>query len=235
MRFFWNKSKFEKLKEELTKLNFSLNIQDGYYKNKNRVIQFYGYETISLWENGICLQSNTKVKNLKEFAHLIIYWCELRLSGSEIENKLKGFNITIHLKLATENIEEFIYKNWTDIKVNNKEFAPLIELLMADTRTKSLMAFIQLFDLGLSEYVGNWNGSFINQLPRIRITDDNKYKVMTPQQAFKRDMDFTINYPDCFLGFGNAKEAFDIIVSNLPSENIKAKYMTEEEWNNCNK
>jgi hypothetical protein len=53
---------------------------------------------------------------------------------------------------------------------------------------------------------------------------------MTTEQAFKRDMDFTDKYPENVLGLGTAKEAFEIILANLPSHDIRAKYMTEQDW-----
>lgn len=131
--------------------------------------------------------------------------------------------------MMNKDVYKFLEENWNDLRKSDDGFESLITLLKTHPITKNLMAFRQLFDLGLSRFIGNFNGIYINDLPRIRVTDEGKFRVMTPNQAMKGgDMNFSHDPKYC-LGIGNAEEALEIIIKNLPKDIESAKFITEED------
>jgi hypothetical protein len=236
MKFFSKKkSNHELLIIELKKCNSELQITVGRCEYLNRICQFSGYQMIDFWENGKCLMNDFKIEDMAQLATLLRSWCELRFTGKEMEIAIPGFKASENMIQVTNDTESFILNNWIALKSADKDFAPIIELLMKREETKNLMAFRQLFDLVLTRYIGDWKGNYINDLPRIRITEKGNFKVMTRTQAFKRDMDFSETNPQHYLGVGNAEQAVEIIIKNLPAENIKAKFITDEDWINYRK
>lgn len=223
-------SKLEELNTELKYLGSSIILTEGRSELENRFNQFYGFDSIDFWMNDICVQSYTKVNDITQLAGLIHGWCELKLSGYDLEARITDFKATENMILVTSSTEMYLENNWNTILQYSEEFSPLIELLKNHTVTKNLMAFNQLSYLGLSRFIGGFNGTFINDLPRVRVTNDGRFKVMSPEQAFNEgNINNKTDNPEFYLGVGNAREALQIIVKNLPSDIEPARLMTEND------
>lgn len=222
------------LNHELISLGSTIHLTSLDATYKNRYCQFYLLDQVDFWENGIFLQGNIRIENLKELAQLIYYWCEKRLPAIEIEKRVPSFRATEALKLLQSDVAGYLAIRWEELIKTNEEFTPLIQLLKEHPITNQLMPYSQLFDIGLSQYIGQWNGKFINDLPRVRAMSDGRFKVMTTAQASMNEMDMTDENPETYIGVGDAKQAIKIIIDQLPAAIGQAKFMSVEEWDKYN-
>lgn len=225
--------KLEKLQSELNSLESDIILVNGRAEVDNRFNRFYDFNSIDFWMNDICVQSYIGVNDLSHLARLIHGWCELKLSGLELEKQFTGFKATEKMIMATSSTEQYLEYTWEQQFEYNREFKPLIKLLKEHPKTKKLMVYTQLFDLCLSRFIGAYQGVYINDLPRIRVIDNGKFKVMTREQAYKfGDINRSVENPEAYLGYGTAKEALEIIVKNLPENLEAARFMTKEDVDN---
>lgn len=180
----------------------------------------YG-DFVDFWENGINWMGVQGV-SIPDQARLLYYWNELRLDSTEIEDRVDGIRFPIARKKIEQGEEAYLDWFWQQqIRKDDARFGQLIELLASHDRTCRLVSYIELRDLCLSRSIGEVNGVMLNDLPRIRITDEWEFEVRTPAMAVA---EYNGEEPREFLGKGNAHEAFEIVLQNLPPDLGPAQY-----------
>lgn len=226
--------KIDSIQDGLVKLNSKLKLTESFFvKEKNRMSQFTsladdGSIHIDFWENGICWHSQTLPNNQK--VSLASYlWNELRFNSDEIERQIPEIQFPLKRKKIEISNVEYIKWHWQNLLDNTKYISQneieLVKLLSKDSTTNKLMTFHQLWDLGLSRYIGEQGDELNNDLLRASITDDTIF-VRTEEQAIQHNWRGT---QDC-LGQGNPKEAYKIILDNLPFDIDWAEYQTLEQY-----
>ena len=177
---------------------------------------------IDFWENGVNWYGVQGVKNDRDMAKLIIFWNERCLCSKEIEKHFPDLCFPEARKRIEQGEAAYIQYCWDKlIAKKDNRFGELIEMCASNPRTRRLMSYIQLRDFGLCSYIGEVNGVQYHDLPRVRITDDWEYEVRTPKMA---QMEYAGRKPREFLGKGNAQEAFQILLKNLPPGAGPARY-----------
>lgn len=226
--------KVASIQDGLLKLNTRLTITESMFvKDKNRMSQFYtsfedGSISMDFWENGMCWHSQF-LFNIDKVTLAAYLWNDLRVNSDEIEKQISEIKFPVQRKKIEISNQEYIKWHWqnsiNNTKYKSKNEIELVKLLSQDNRVNKLMTFHQLWDLGLSRYIGECGEVLKNDLLRATITDDNII-VRTEKQAVTRIWDGTI---DC-IGQGNPEEAYKLIVDNLPSDIDWAEYQTLEQY-----
>jgi hypothetical protein len=226
--------KVESIQGRLLKLGTKLIVTESMFvKDKNRMSQFLtsfqdGSISIDFWENGICWHSQFLFDTDK--VSLAAYlWNDLRMSSDEIEKQISEIKFPISRKKIELSNQEYIKWHWQNsvdnTKYKSKNEVELVSLLSQDEKVNKLMTFHQLWDLGLSRYIGERGENLKNDLLRATITDDNII-VRTEQQALTHNWQGT---KDC-IGQGGPKAAYTLIVDNLPTNIDWAEYQTLEQY-----
>lgn len=222
------------IQDGLLKLNSKLEINENLFvKDKNRMSQFTnlmgdGSIHIDFWENGICWHSQTLAGSEK--VSLATYlWNELRLNSDEIETQIPEIKFPLKRKKIEISNIEYIKWHWQNLLDNTKyktqNEIELLILLSKDHSASKLMTFYQLWDFGLSRFIGEQGEELKNDLLRATISDENIF-VRTEEQAIQNNWKGT---KDC-IGQGNPQEACKLIVDNLPSDIDWAEYQTLEQY-----
>lgn len=220
------------IQEELIKLNSQivLNTQ-SWVKEKNRYSQFNlhgeGRVYVDLWENGMCWYSRI-YNDISQAARVLYLWNDVRANSNEIEQAMPGTVFPEERKMIEAGNEAYLAWRWQNYLAGDHlkdSEAELIALLSQDEVTRRLMPFSQLWDIGLSRYIGDHGDDIKNDLLRARVVKDG-FVVCTEDQA-----DFSKN-PGLkeYLGKGNAQQAFTIIKNNLPDDLGWAHYQTLEQY-----
>lgn len=226
--------KVASIQDGLLKLNTKLAVTESMFvKDKNRMSQFLtsfadGSISIDFWENGMCWHSQFLFDTDK--VSLAAYlWNDLRVNSDEIEKQISEIKFPVERKKIEISNQEYIKWHWQqqvdNTNYKSKNEIELVRLLSQDNRVNKLMTFHQLWDLGLSRYIGESGENLKNDLVRATITDDNII-VRTEQQAVTHIWDGT---QEC-IGQGNPKEAYTLIVDNLPTDIDWAEYQTLEQY-----
>ena len=222
------------IQEGLIKLKSGLTlIEDFAVKKYNRQSQIYSFPddnlvSIDFWENGICWHSQSNIDIPK--ATLAIYlWNDLRTNSIEIEKEIPDIRFSESRKRIEISNESYIKWHWQNLvdKTENK-FAnekDLLKLLSRDSKVNKLMSFHQLWDFGLSRYIGEYGDSLKNDLLRAKIKENN-VEVRTEEQAANR---ISNGSKDC-LGKGDPKQAYKLIIENLPGDIGWAEYQTLDQF-----
>lgn len=226
--------KVESIQERLLKIGSDLNIEDSMFvKVDNRMSQLFtsmadGTTNINFWENGICWHSFS-TKNLDAIATAIHLWNKERATSNSIENEVAELTFPTQLKMIEKSNEDYIKWHWNNL-INNsahrsKNEIKLIKLLSKNKLTNKLMTFNQLWDFGLSRYIGDFGEQLKNDLIRATI-QENKITVKREKQA----VNSIWKGEKGSIGSGTPNEAYELIISNLPKDIGYAKYQTIEEY-----
>ncbi len=226
--------KIDSIQDGLVKLNSELKLTENYFvKEKNRMSQFTsladdGSIHIDFWENGICWHSQT-LPNTQKVSLATYLWNDLRFNSDEIERQIPEIQFSLKRKKIEISNVEYIKWHWQNLLDNTKYKSQneieLVKLLSKDSTASKLMTFYQLWDFGLSRYIGDMGDDLNNDLLRASITDET-IVVRTEEQAIQHNWKGT---QDC-LGQGNPKEAYKIIIDNLPIDIDWAEYQTLEQY-----
>jgi hypothetical protein len=225
--------KVASIQDGLLKLNTKLTVSESMFvKDKNRMSQFLtsfadGSISIDFWENGMCWHSQF-LFDADKVSLAAYLWNDLRLNSDEIEKQISEIKFPIQRKKIEISNQEYIKWHWQNevdnIKYKSKSEVALIELLSKNNIVNKLMTFHQLWDFGLSRYIGASGKNLKNDLLRATITDEIII-VRTEQQAVMHNWQ---RAQDC-IGQGSPKEAFILIVDNLPAGIDWAEYQTLEQ------
>ena len=212
---------FLEINRELELIGSELRVVNREVSNKNRMTRtFLNY--IEFWENGIKWYGVQGVKTPRDMAMLIFFWNERCMCSDEIERYYPSLKFPEARKKIEESEDAYLDWFWNkQCSKKDRRFAELIDLCSTHQVTRRLMAFIDLRDFGFSRSIGTVNGVALKDLPRVRITDDWDYEVRTPAQAAKELAGKT---PREYLGKGDAKEAFRILLANFPDGCSPATY-----------
>ncbi|MDF2188435.1 hypothetical protein [Paraflavitalea sp. CAU 1676] len=218
------------IQNELLKLNSKLILQGTSIIDKNRQSQIFtgledGSTSIDFWENGICWHSQllTKVTDAALAAYL---WNDVRANSTFIEKEISTICFIEGRKQIEISSQEYIKWRWENLVYSENDLEnELICLLKRDDRINRLMTFHQLWDLGLSRYIGHYGDQLKNDLLRAKV-QNGTIEVRTEEMARK---DYSNGGYQC-LGKGDAKTAYKAILDNLPSDIDWAEYQTLEQY-----
>ena len=199
----------------------SLKLDGRRVTNKNRSSTVY-LNYIDFYENGIKWLGIQGVSDTHEMAQLLICWNEKCMCSHEIEELFPEVAFPVARKMIEHGEEAYLNWFWKKlVEKRDKRFGPLIALCASNKRTRRLMSFVQLRDFGLSRSIGTINGVELNDLPRIRITDDWEFEVRTPSMAIQ---EYCGKQPREYIGRGNANQAFRLLLDLLPADCGTAYY-----------
>ena len=212
---------FLEVNRELELIGSELRVVSREVSNKNRMTRsFLNY--IEFWENGIKWYGVQGVESPRDMAMLIYFWNECCMGSCEIEKYYPSLKFPEARKKIEESEDAYLDWFWNkQCSKKDRRFAELIELCSTNQVTRRLMTFIDLRDFGFSRSIGTVNGVALKDLPRVRITDDWEYEVRTPTQAAQELVGKT---PREYIGKGDAKEAFRILLEHFPEGCSPATY-----------
>lgn len=220
-----------KIQNELEKLNSRLVLDHGYLltdKNRQSQIQL-GYVDGSIsadfWENGICWHSQF-FKDISSLTLAVYLWNDLRESSSFIEKKVPSVIFPDKRKQIEISNQQYIKWHWNNLVYGDSALeSELISLLKTDSEVTKLMTFTQLWDFGLSRYIGNYGSNLKNDLLRAKIKD-GVIEVRTEEMA-RNDYG---KGEKKYIGKGDAKNAYKLLKENLPKDIGWAEYQTLEQY-----
>lgn len=219
------------IQNELARLNSRLTLEDGFaIGDMNRQSQIMtGFEdgsiSVDFWENGICWHSQL-FNNLQTVTLAVYLWNDLRENSDFIEKKISLVRFPEQRKQIEKSNQHYIKWHWDNLVYgdNALENELIVLLKQNDTITK-LMIFHQLWDFGFSRYIGNYGDELKNDLLRAKV-QDNIIEVRTEEMARN---DYGKGEKQ-YIGKGDAKTAYKVIVDNLPSNLDWAEYQTLEQY-----
>lgn len=219
------------IQNELIKLNSRLTLEHGFViADMNRQSQIMtGFEdgsiSIDFWENGICWHSQF-LRDLQTVTLAAYMWNDLRENSDVIEKQIPLIHFPEQRKQIEISNRQYIRWHWDNLvhSDNNLE-NELIALLKENTTITKLMTFHQLWDFGLSRYIGNYGDNLKNDLLRAKV-QDNIIEVRTEEMAAN---DYGKGEQNS-IGKGDAKTAYKLIVDNLSSDLDWAEYQTLEQF-----
>ncbi len=226
--------KVESIQERLIRIGSDLIIEDSMFvKVENRMSQLItsmadGTTNVDFWENGMCWNSYS-TKNLDEIALVIHLWNKERGNSKTIENQITELTFPTQLKMIEKSNQDYIRWHWNNLIENSTHRSEneitLIKLLSKNDVTNKLMTFNQLWDFGLSRYIGEYGDELKNNLIRATIRE-SEVIVKTEKQAvnsiWKGEMES--------IGSGTPHKAYEIIIDNLPENIDWAEYQTLEQY-----
>jgi hypothetical protein len=219
------------IQNELIKLNSKLTLEHGFViADMNRQSQIMtGFEdgsiSIDFWENGICWHSQF-LKDLETVTLVAYLWNDLRENSDAIEKQVSLIHFPEKRKQIEISNQQYIKWHWDNLVYGDNNLEnELIGLLKESSTITRLMTFHQLWDFGLSRYIGNYGNNLKNDLLRAKV-QDNIIEVRTEEMASN---DYGKGEKSS-IGKGNAKTAYKLIVDNLPSDLGWAEYQTVEQF-----
>lgn len=221
------------IQNELIRLNSRLSLEHEFIiSDRNRQSQIItGFEdgsiSVDFWENGICWHSQF-LKDISIATIAVYLWNDIRENSNFIEKEISLVQFSDKRKQIEMSSQQYIKWHWQNlVHSNTAAEIELIKLLKENSTIIKLMTFHQLWDLGLSRYIGNYGSDLKNDLLRAKIQDDI-IEVRTEEMA--RD-DYRKGEQNC-IGKGDAQTAYRLIVDNLPTNTDWAKYQTLEQYLN---
>ncbi len=214
---------FQDVNRELALIGSKLRVEKRVAKNNNRETRtFLNY--IEFWENGIKWYGVQGIESPRDMALLIHYWNDCCMCSRLIEEKFPALKFPEARKKIEEGEDAYLDWFWKkQCSKKDRRFAELIDLCAQHPVTRRLMTYIQLRDFGFSRSIGTVNGVALRDLPRVRITDDWDYEVRTHSQAVK---EYAGVSPREYLGKGNAREAFNLLLQLFPPNCSPATYQS---------
>ena len=219
------------IQNELIKLNSRLTLEDGFVvADMNRQSQIMtgfidGPISIDFWENGICWHSQFST-DLPAVTLAADLWNDIRENSDFIEKQIPLFRFPEKRKQIEKSNQEYIKWHWQN-EVNRESPLgnELIKLLRENSTISRLMTFHQLWDFGLSSYIGRYGEHLKNDLLRAKVLDDI-IEVRTEEMAAN---DYGKGAKNA-IGKGDARTTYKLIVENLPSDLGWAEYQTLEQY-----
>lgn len=226
--------KVESIQEKLLSIGSDLIIEEQMFakvdNRKSQLITSLANGTISVdfWENGICWHSYS-TKNLEGAAIAIQLWNKERATSNFIENEISELAFPTSLKMIEKSNQDYIQWHWNNLITNSPYRSVneinLIKLLSENELTNKLMTFNQLWDFGLSRYIGEFGDKLKNDLVRATI-QENEITVKTAEQAVNSIWKGAKES----IGSGSPFEAYELIIENLPKDISWAEYQSLEQY-----
>jgi hypothetical protein len=153
-------------------------------------------------------------------------WNDLRENSDIIEQQVPLVHFPTKRKQIEISNQHYIKWHWDNLVYGeNKLESELIRLLKENAAITKLMTFHQLWDFGLSRYIGNYGDKLKNDLLRAKV-QNHIIEVRTEEMAAN---DYGKGVQNS-IGKGDAKIAYKFIVDNLPSDLGWAEYQTLEQF-----